>query len=49
MLSSFWVPRKHATNGQGDFMKRPGLIGLGGRISSVTDIPILLHEKKNRS
>ena len=38
--------QKHATNGQGDFMNKHGLIGLGGRMSYVTGIPNLLHDKK---
>ena len=40
--------RKYATNGQGGFMKRHGLIGLGGQMSYVTSILILLHEKKKK-
>ena len=41
--------RKHATNGQGDFMKRHGFIGLGGRMSYVTGIPNFLHEKNREA
>ena len=41
--------QNYATNGQGDFMKRHGFIGSGGRMSYVTGIPNFLHEKNREA